>query len=218
MLITIDPYYSIQTYNTSKEALKNNNISFNEFMCLKAPYHWYLELPTKPMMMNFDELSKGVERYVVSIVKPLTPLDQWTYFRRNNDKNKLLTKFIYNDWCNELLNENFIVFDCKDSNTLIKLSKAVDDKIYFIGKYINKRYNICIVKYSDAIRLLIPSETILYQRDKRQKLENFESEFNYTIFRYRDRIVKFASTPYFQNGNFKVPRVPLEPRDRFMRI
>ena len=62
------------------------------------------------------------------------------------------------------------------------------------------------------------SETILYQRDKRQKLENFESEFNYTFFRYRDRIVKFASTPYFQNGNFKVPRVPLEPRDRFMRI
>ena len=88
MLITIDPYYSIQTYNTSKEALKNNNISFNEFMCLKAPYHWYLELPTKPMMMNFDELSKGVERYVVSIVKPLTPLDQWTYFRRNNDKTR----------------------------------------------------------------------------------------------------------------------------------
>lgn len=218
MLITIDPYYSIQTYNTSKEALKNNNISFNEFMCLKAPYYWYLELPTKPMMMNFDELSKGVERYVVSIVKPLTPLDQWTYFRRNNDKNKLLTKFIYNDWCNELLNENFIVFDCKDSNTLIKLSKAVDDKIYFIGKYINKRYNICIVKYSDAIRLLIPSETILYQRDKRQKLENFESEFNYTFFRYRDRITKFASTPYFKNGNFILPRIPLEPRDRFMRI
>lgn len=217
MLITIDPYYSIQTYNTSKEALKNNNIAFDEYMSIKSPFNWYFDLPSKPMMMNFDELNSD-NRYVVSIVKPLVPQDYWTYFRRNTDKNKLLTKFIYNDCYKDLESSKFIVFNCNDHGFLLKLSKMADSKVWFLGKYINKRYTICLIKYSDQARLLIPGETILYERNINEKLETFESEFNYKVFRFRDRLKKFASTPFYDKGKFVTPRLPLEPRDRFMRV
>jgi hypothetical protein len=218
MYITIDPYYSIDQYNKAKEALKNNGLEVNEYQFIKPPYDWYLELPYKPMLMNFNEFPNTEKRYLVSIVKPVTLQDNITYYRRSANRDKIDYKFILNDCFKDIANSEFIVFNGKSSSQLLNLSKQIQDKIWYLGKYVNRLYKVCIVKYTEATRILIPSESILYERKLTEKIEFFEGNFNYKVFKYRDKLVKFANTPYFEKGLWHAPVIPLQPKARFMRV
>ncbi len=78
MFITIDPYYSTQFYNESLEALKNNNIEFSEFINIKPPYNWYLDVEKEPIMVNYDIASGSERRWMVNKVEALRTNEEYS--------------------------------------------------------------------------------------------------------------------------------------------
>ena len=75
MLITIDTYYDINFYNQCKQALKNNNVKFTEFVNIKPPYNWVFEVEEKPIMINYDIVTS--KKFLIPLVKPLRPNEQY---------------------------------------------------------------------------------------------------------------------------------------------
>ena len=218
MLITLDPYYDVEFYNSCKDAMLNNNVETKQYICIKPPYNWYINVPHKPVLVNWDPLPDSYEKWLVNITEPVLPNDAVVLFRRSADKGKSIKKFIMNDAYNDLEDTDVIVFNASGQDELIKLSKSIPNKIWFLGRYYNKKIRLCMVRKSDIATSLIPKEQILMIKDKNTPFEEMEANINYKIFFMKDMIKKFSLTPYFSKGAYVLPVKHPEPLDKFVRL
>lgn len=217
MLITLDPYYDVHFYNSCKEAMINNGFEVKQYICIKPPYNWYINVPYKPILLNWDPLPDSYNKWLVNVVEPVLPNDIIELFRRSTDKGKFQNKFIMNDAYKDLAESDVIVFNASGHEELSKLSKAIPDKIWFLGRYV-RRYRLCMVKKSDLAESLIPKEQVLMIKAKDTPFEVMESDINYKIFFMKDMIKKFSITPYFEKGNYILPIKHPEPAEKFVRL
>lgn len=200
--ITIDPYYTIQEYNEALEALKNNNIDYNEFILSKPPFYFYLELPYKPLLVNYDELSQSNERYLVSIVKPLTINDAKIYMRRNSYSDvKGLLHYAVNDALKTGQGSGEGIFFSAEKDEILRISKEFPRKIFFFGKYFNRKYKVFFTD-NLLIKNFLNSNQILVESNSFKYITELEVQLNYSIFYLGDRLEKLSQTPYIYNGNF----------------
>lgn len=209
MYITIDPYYTNQFYNQSKEALKNNNVQFRENIYIKPPYNWYFKLDQAPIMVNYDKLSEKDSRWIVSIVKPLTPSDEYKLLRRDNDIGPgALLKFIENEPMKQARESEFAVFfTVQNREELEKLSKEFPGKIWYFGKYYSNKFRVCLCTNKYIMNYLNINQILLEKTKEHADSGRFEADLNFKIFRGKDELVKYTETPYFQDGLYVRPKI-----------
>ena len=218
MLITLDPYYSVDFYNSCKDAMLNNNAEVKQYICIRPPYNWYIDVPHKPVLLNWDPLPESYNKWLVNVVEPVLLNDEIKLFRRSADKGKFKRKFIMNDAYKDLDGSEVIVFNASGHEELVKLSKAIPHKIWFLGRYYNKRIRLCMVKKSDIVESLLPKEQILMVKNNETPFEEMEAHINYKIFYMKDMVKKFALTPYFLNGAYILPIKRPEPLEKYVRL
>jgi len=199
-LITLDPYTDVKTFNEAKEALYNNSVDFELFIGLKAPYNWFFKLNQLPIMVNYDEATRQERRWLISTVKPLTPNDEFRYLRRSADVGKkAFVHFTENEPMTEARKSNFAVFfHLNNREDGINLSKTYGGKIWFLGKYYNRKFNVCLCTHPVIKNLLDPSQILLEKTS--DEPGRFEAELNRLVFMEKDHLVKFTDTPYFESG------------------
>lgn len=215
--ITIDPYYSIPFYRQSKETLKNNGIGFDEYINIKAPFDWYLDIDQKPIMVDFDEATSSEMRWMVQTVKPVKANDEYLLMRRDNDNGpKALLKFVENEPMREArLSDYACLFTVKNREEAESISKDYPGKIWYLGKYYNNRFRVCLATNS-MIKNLMNKEQILIEKNKDlSEPGRLEAELNYKIFREKDRLVKFSETPTIENGVFKPVKIIGDKSNKF---
>lgn len=216
MLISIDRFYSENFYNTCKEAMKNNRIPYTEYVSTIGSYKWYIDVPRKPFMINFEECPPSEKRYLVSKVIPLDLSDEYKYYRRADSMGHFVTKYVRNDVFESLVNTEAYLFKIKSKKQLIDLSKI--SRVWYLGRYYGERYRLALVT-SLACRILIPSEDVLLEKTAEETPEEFELKINYNVFSNKEKIIKFAKTPYFENGVWVAPLYyPEYAKQRFMVI
>lgn len=219
MFVTIDPYYDVSFFNSCKEALKNNNVPFKLFISTLAPYNWYFKISTAPVMINFDVLSQSHERFLVQTVNPIYFNDEMRYFRRDSDKGKFVQKFILNDAFEDVKDSEFFIFDIKQSKTdLEMLSKLIPHKIWYLGRYYQKKYKLALIKSDEITNVLIPKTQILFKRTLDMPVEKFEADFNYKVFLLKDRLFKNSRTPFFEAGKYILPEKLPSDYDKFIKL
>ena len=205
-MITIDEYYPTEFYNESKEALKNNDVEFQEFISIKPPFLWYLNVPQKPIMVNYDELSASAERWVVTKVNAVRPNEEYLLIRRNDDKGqKALLKYTENKPLKEArLSDYAVFFNVTNTEELQRITKELPVKIYYFGKYYSNKYKIGLCTNKMILNYLDPNQILLEKKGGEFKEPGrFEAELNFKIFRGNDFLVKYTETMYFENGKFK---------------
>ena len=206
MFYTIDNYYSVKFYNQTKEALKNNSIKFSEFIDIKSPYSWYFNLDNglKPIMVNYDEKEKY--RFLVSKVLALRPNEEYTLQRREDSSGNNIKKYIYNDAFRDA-EEYGILVHIKSKDELIKLSKQYPGKIYYLGKYYDNKFRVCLCNNKMIKNYILPEQILLEKTPEMKEPGRFESEFNYRVLKLKDYIVKYTETIYAENGSIVRPKV-----------
>lgn len=202
MFITIDPYYDVEFYNECLQALKNNNISYKEYINIKSPFNWIIELDEKPIMVNYDIVPPAQEKFLVNKVTPLTDNIEYTLFRRSKDKNNPnMDSFILNDVFKSCKNsKNGVLFNIRSRDHAHQLSKEFPDKIWYLGKYYNNKYRVCMSD-NKMIKNFIDRDDILLEYSG-DNIYEFEAEFNWRVLRNKDMLVKYSQTPYFKNGKY----------------
>lgn len=218
MLISIDKFYTENFYNTCKEAMKNNKVLYTEYVSTIGTYKWYFDVPQKPFMINFEECPASERRYLVSKVIPLDMSDEYKYYRRGDSMGHFEPRYVRNDVFNFILDKEAYLFKVKSKKQLVDLSKVDGSKIWYLGKYYGERYRFGITT-SLACRILIPSEDVLAEKKSTETSEEFELRINYNILSNKEKIIKFAKTPYFENGRWYAPLYyPEYAKQRFMVI
>jgi len=192
----------------TKETLANNDIDYDLFITTKPPYDWYFRVDSKPIMVNYDELKHGSDRFLVSLVKPLRPDEEYKMVRRNSDVGmNALSKFINNSPMLESTKSSYSVFFHINSRGVgEKLSKEYPGKIWFMGRYFDSRYNVCLVNNMSVLAFLDDKDIIL-EKTSVGHIGEFETEFNYRILKGREYLVKFTDTPYFLGGTYHKPKI-----------
>lgn len=217
MFITIDPYYDISFYNEAKEALKNNNVEFEQYINIKPPYDWYFKLDTKPLMVNYDQATDSESRWMVNTVLPLRANEEYLLLRRENDNGpKALLKFVENEPLKAARTSDYAVFfTIRNREEAEKLSKEYPGKIWYMGKYYNNKFRVCLATHR-TIRGFLNDDQILLERNKElSEPGRFESELNWKVFRMNDMLVKFSETPYFEDGKFKPVKIRGDHSNKF---
>jgi hypothetical protein len=202
MFITIDEFYDINFYNECKEALKNNNIEFREFIRTISPYEFVLEVDKPPTFINYTVLNKSQERYLVNIIKPLRPNDEYIYERRDSYTNKKAIKhYAVNDALQSCEKSGECVIFTANKDEALAISKDFPRKIWFMGRYFNRKYKIFISDNILINNMLRPDQILI--SDKRFKnITDIEVELNYNTFKIQDRLLKLSETPYVYKGRF----------------
>ena len=218
MFYTLDPYYDNQFYNEAKTALTNNDVPFSVFINVKTPYDWYFKLDSKPLMVNYDTASKSEQRWLVSIVQPLRPNEEYLLLRRNNDNGpKALLKFVENTALKEArTSDSAFFFTVKNREEVETLSKEVPGKIWYFGKYYNNKYRVCLGTRGILKGFLDPDQILLERTKDLAEPGRFEAELNWKVFRGNDYLVKFTEMPYFENGKYQRPKIRGDLSSKFM--
>lgn len=202
MIITIDPYYDVQFYNETLEALKNNKIQFKEFISTKPPYDFYLEVQNEPMFINYDKTSKEYSRWLVNIIKSLKPNDDYIYRRRESYTNKkAINHYAINDALKTVQTSGEGIFFNANKEEITRISKEYPRKIYYFGKYFKRKYRVFLADQL-IIRNFLNPENVLVQSDSFKHVTELEVNLNYNIFLLKDRLEKLSETPYVQNGKY----------------
>ena len=206
MFYTLDNYYGVKFYNDTREALKNNQIKFKEFIEIKSPYNWYIKLDDnlKPIMVNYDEKQKY--RFLVQKVKALRTNEEYLLQRREDDAGTNIKKYIFNDAFRDS-EEYGIFFHIKSKDELLKISKEFPGKIYYLGKYYDNKYRVCICNNIMIKNYINPGQILLEKTPEMKEPGKFEAEFNYRVLKLNDYIVKYTETIYAINGSLVRPKV-----------
>jgi hypothetical protein len=214
MFITIDPYYNVEFYNECLQALKNNNVDFNEYISTKAPYYFYIEVEDKPLFINYDVAPKAAERWLVSLVKPLRSNDEYTYLRRDNiQRLEAVKHYSYTTPFKAIDSSKQGVIFTATKEEVMRVSREYKRKIWFMGRYFNRKY-VIFATDNLMIKNFIPSENILAEGSNPIDIE---TQINYKVFQGKDRLTKYSETPYVENGNFYPVRgVRQERSDKFV--
>lgn len=197
--ITIDPYYTIPQYNEALQALKNNKVPFDQFIYTINPFFFIIELFKEPFMINYDLLTKTQSQYMVNLVEPATPEDEYILQRRDTFSGiKGLKQYALNKPLREAEKSDYACFfNLKNKDQGIELSKTLG-KIYYFGRYIkNTKVALCTNK---MIKNYIEPDMILAEKTK--SIFQMELDLNYKYFRLQNRLRKFTNTPYFNNGKY----------------
>lgn len=205
MFYTLDEYYDVNFYNQTKQALKNNNINFIEFLEIKNPYRWFFKLDdsVKPIMVNYDTIDKN--RFIVSKVLPLKSNDEYLLQRRNNSEGINIIRYIYNDAFNSI-NDYGVFINVKNREEFINLSKEYPGKIYYLGKYYNNKFKVCLVNNPMIKNYILPDQILLEKTPDMKEPGRFEAEFNYRVLKFNDYLIKTTETIYSENGKIIRPK------------
>lgn len=216
MYITIDPYYGNEFYNECLEALKNNEIKFEEYISTIPPYNWYIKIDKTPVMVNYDTMKNQERRYLVNKIQALRPNEEYVLRRRNDDVGlKNLQKYVENEPFSKV-KEYGIVFSVRNKQEIIDISKEYPNKIWYLGKYWNSKYQICLASNSIIKNFLDQGQILLENDGKFKQTGQFESMINYKVLQNKDMIEKYIETPYFKKGKYYSPKLVPEDTDRFI--
>lgn len=206
MFYTLDNYYSVKFYNETREALKNNQIKFKEFIEIKSPYNWYFKIDDnlKPIMVNYDEKQKY--RFLVQKVQALRPNEEYLLQRREDDAGSNIKKYIFNDAFRDS-EEYGIFFHIKSKDELLKISKEFPGKIYYLGKYYDNKFRVCLCNNIMIKNYINPGQILLEKTPEMKEPGRFEAEFNYKVLKLNDYIIKYTETIYALNGSLVRPKV-----------
>lgn len=202
MLVTIDDYYDVNFYNECLQALKNNGVKYSEFISSVSPYNFFIEVSDPPTFVNYDEVSPSYDRYLVNVVKPLKPNDDYLYFRRASYVNKKAIKqYAINDALAAGQESGEGVFFTSTKEEVLRVSREYPRKIWFMGRYFNRKYRVFFAD-SLMVKNYLNEKEVMVASDSFGLVTDLEADLNYRYFMLQDRLLKVSQTPYVQNGQF----------------
>ena len=181
MLITLDPFYDVEFYNRCKNSLENNKCEYREFICVRPPFNWYLDIKTEPNLLDYTKAERIDKQHMVSVAKPIKTADFWKHYRRGNDTRDNISRFIVNDAFEEASKSTYSAF--------VHIRSKEQARVYLIN--------------SELVPNFIPREDILITKDK--DLVTFEKDLNFKIFKLQDLLIKNSETVYMLNGRIQLP-------------
>lgn len=200
MLITIDDYYSVDAYNEALQALKNNGVDYTEYILTKAPYNFYIDLPTPPVMTNYDELSNSMAKFLINKVEPALPNEEYLLQRRSSNVGKSGLKLLgLNKPLQQADSSDYACFfDVKSREKATMLSKELGE-IYYFGRHYHNKIKLAMC-YNKMIKNFVDLSDILVEKES--SAIQMELDLNWKVFKLSERLRKFTSTPKFLDGKF----------------
>lgn len=201
MFITFDNYYTEEEYNHFIQAAKNNNIAFTEFISIRPPYYWYLEVETAPQFVNYEVATKADEKWLVSKIKALNPSEEYLLQRRTGSKTAI-EKYISNTQFKRMRTDPyFLIFKNGGRGVPLQMSKEIpDEEIYVIGKVKGQYYHLTFNQY---FKSFINENDVVLEKTSMNDFTlpgEVEQTLNYKKFVINKLKNKTLDLPYFKNG------------------
>ena len=213
--INFDSYYSVKDYNSFLTAAKNNDIEFEEFVSIKAPFlrsigiNDYKDLPS---FLNYDILPSSDRKWLVSTLKATRPNEAFVLKRREGKDNQYF-EYIIPEGLKLLPKKKYImVFRSYDKGDIREISKKLgSSKIYKLGKA--KGYTIYYT-YNPYIRGIVLKKNQLVEFGKEarnssaiksgptipKELGIIEHYINYNVLVNEKLLNKTVKSEFWSNG------------------
>lgn len=205
--ITFDPYYEADEYNDFLTAASNNGIDYKEFISVKSPYMWYIQLDMDdaPRFINYDLLSSSAEKFIVNKMLPRDPSEAYKLLRRNTDNQKDIERFVSPKPLVDAKKEEYVCFfKAFNKNELLNLSRELGHtKIWKLAK--TKHKGTIYMTFNPYIKGLIPSDNIFFEKTSKgqfNKLGQLEYELNHKHLVTEKLDGKGMELEFYQNGKY----------------
>lgn len=203
--ITFDGIYSIKNYNDFVNTAKAKKIELKEFINIRPPYRWYIQIEEKylPVFLNYAVLPKADEKWLLEKMIPLNPMEEYILTRKVSDLPQDFQNFVSPNIFKDIPSADYcVMFKYKNKDELIKISKEIGIKIYVLGMH--RGWNLAFT-FNKYIRNYIYLDQIILEKKKPSDYQK-AGEFEYTLnFK---KLVKVKLTnktldyPYYEDGTW----------------
>lgn len=165
LYISFDSYYTIKEYNAFLTASKNNNIEIEEYLRIRPPFKRFLKLKEGdlPKFLNFDVATTSDRKWLVSLVKPVQPNEEYLLKRREGKDNSYWNYILPRELENAHKQDYIMFFKAMDFTEISLISKSLPKtKIFKLGKSKLKKYNIFYC-FNPYIRGLLRNSSLLME-------------------------------------------------------
>lgn len=206
--ISFDNYYKQTEYNRFLLGAFNNDIKFREFVSIRPPYNFWLEIDDKnvPKFLDYDETKDT--KYFVSKVIPRYPNEEFILRRKDNDPKTDIRRFIENDVLAKATKEDFVCVFIFQGMKIKDYSREIDSKLYILGMKGAYRVGVCFNPYIQNI--VNPSDIILAVDDKDFRGPGeIEQRINY-LWKPQFKLThKTLESSYFYRGEYYMINRPI---------
>lgn len=200
--ITFDPYYSIQEYNKFIETAKKKNIKFKEYICIKPPYNWFIEIEQgkEPTFLDFKYATSTDERYLLEKLIPIYPADDTYLKRRETNPRSEYERYVSPNIFKKIPQAKYCTIFKFSSIDQIRKISTNGIKVYYIGRYRGSYIGFSFNKYIQ--NFIMPSNIILAKTSDSQYSVHgeFEADFNYKFLVGSKMTNKTRELPYAMDG------------------
>lgn len=203
--ITFDNYYTVTDYNNFLSNLDYNKVIYKEYVSIKAPYNFYIELDEKylPVFLKYKEAPKGIEKYLLEKVQGFYPNEQFLLKRKVSDSPTQIEKFVSPMIFQDINNNQYAcVFRYKNKEELIRITRELGIQVWILGK--QREWNLAF-SYNKFIKNYVPLDWILVEKTKTSDFiepGSFEYELNYKKLVKTKLTNKFLHYPYYDSGKY----------------
>ena len=208
IFITFDPFYETDQYNEFLTAAKNNHIEYDEFISVRAPYYWYveIELDDAPRFVNYDLLTSTQEKFIVNKMKARMPNEAYLLLRRKTDNPRDIERFISPKPLIQSRKEsNVIVFKSMNKNNLLEISRKLGNtKIWKLGELKKKKYKIYMT-FNPYVLSFISRDDVLIEKKNKNEYKGvgeLEYELNHKVLVVEKIDEKTMELEYYREGKF----------------
>lgn len=205
IFMTFDEFYGVKDYNDFIANAVLNKIEFKEYISIKSPYRWYIEIDEKykPVFLKYSLGAKGDEKWLLEKMMPLNPMEAYVLKRKVGDLPQEFSTFVTPNIFKDIPSLDYCVaFKYRNKEELRKISKEWGLKIYVLGTYRGWNLAFCTNKY---IRNFIYLEQIILEKKKPSdfpKLGDFEQTLNFKKLVKVKFSNKTLDYPYYEDGEW----------------
>jgi hypothetical protein len=202
--VTFDDYYKPSEYNSFLNNLDYNNIEYEQYVCIRPPYHFYIYIDDKylPVFLRYKIAESSIEKYMLNKIKAFYPNEKYMLTRKDSDSpsgsyEKYISPTIFKNIKN---NDYACVFRYKNKEELIRISRELGVAIWDLGK--QREWNLAF-SYSKFIKSYIPLNWILLEKISSSQFSipgEFEFELNYKKLNKVKLDNKYLDYPVYING------------------
>jgi hypothetical protein len=203
MYITFDPYYNVTMYNSFVATAKKKGIPIKEYIEVRTPYNWYIQIEEKylPVFLDYKVASKETENYLLEKLIPLFSNEAYTLTRKLSTLPQSFETFVSPDIFQKIPTASYAVcFRYKNKETLMRYSKELGLKIYLLGRHRDWNLAFCFNKY---IRNYVFTSDVLLEKNKASEFQkpcDFERMLNYKKLVKAKLNNKTMEYPYIDDG------------------
>jgi hypothetical protein len=207
-------------YNSFVDVAKSNNINIKEYIEVRPPYRWFVEVAEShlPVFLKYEIATKEMQKFLLEKLVPIYPNEEYNLKRKKSTPPQSFEDFVSPTIFKRIPSEPYaLCFRYKNKEQLMRYSKELGIKIWLLGRH---REWFLAFTFNKFIRNYIYTSDVILEKNNIKEFSKpceFEVDLNFKKLIKVKLNNKVIDYPYIEDGVYHpLKKLPKEIKSTYV--